>query len=361
MSSSRSSYALPPRAPRAVEAAAFLRQQIQTGTWPHALPGELELAKQLQVGRNTIRSALAILESEGLITNRMGRRREITGQTAPTEAASQTAVLLLAVPYHALSSTTLLWMEALRHSLHGIGWQLLTEVDSAAYRRSSGSILEALVAKHPGAVWVLHRSTMVMQRWFESRQLPTVLAGSRHPGISLPQVDTDYRAVSRHAASRLVALGHQHLLIVGSRTALAGDEESIAGFREGASSSSVILAKHNETPTGVIAALRQILDSRPFPTGWFILRADHFATAQTWLLQQGLHIPAQVSLISRDDEPFLQHLHPEPTRYQRSAEAFARKLHRLILAAGKPVHMTSESPLLMPDFVRGATLGKALA
>lgn len=359
MSSDRPTPALPPRAPRALEAATFLRQQIQVGTWPHNLPGELALAKELQVGRNTIRAALAILESEGLISNHIGRRREITGQTAPRVTAQQTAVLLLAVPYHALSSTTLLWMEALRHRLNGIGWQLLTEVDSTAYRLSSSSALDALVSKHPGAVWILHRSTMAMQRWFESRRLPTVLAGSRHAGISLLQVDTDYRAVSRHAASRLVALGHQHLLLIGSHTALAGDEESIAGFREGASSASVTLATHNETPAGVIASLRPILEARPVPTGWFILRADHFATVQTWLLQQGVHIPAQVSLICRDDEPFLQHLYPEPTRYRRSAEAFARKLQRLIVGAGQSGHSVTESPLLMPDFVRGATLAKS--
>ncbi|SKA89117.1 regulatory protein, gntR family [Prosthecobacter debontii] len=337
----------------------FLREQIQLGTWPQTLPGELELAKQLQVGRNTIRSALALLELEGWLTTRAGKRREVTGKIAPTEAARQTAVLLLAVPFHALSSTTLLWMEALRRSLEGIGWQLLTEVESAAYRRSPSTALEALAAKHPGVVWVLHRSTLAMQRWFETRRLPTILAGSRYAGVSLPQVDTDYRAVSRHAASRFVALGHRHLLVVGSRTALAGDEESITGFQEGAGPATVSLAYHNETPDGVVAVLRQSLEARPLPTGWFILRADHFATAQTWLLQHGVRLPAQISLVSRDDEPFLQHLYPEPTRYRRSAEAFARKLHRLIISGGKNGPLTHETPRLMPDFIRGATLGKA--
>lgn len=350
--------ALPRRASRAVEAAEFLRECLRQGTWPHHLPGELKLAQQLQVGRNTIRAALAQLESEGLITNQMGRRREVTGrfQTA-TETKSQVAVLLLGIPYHALASSTLLWMEALRLRLLGTGWQLVVKVESSAFRRAPAQVLETLTAEHPGAVWILHRSTEVMQQWFQNNGQKAVIAGTQHASISLPQVDTDYRALSRHAAARLVAMGHRQLLILSSHTALAGDAESEIGFCEGAGEARVDVATHNETPEGVISALRQALESRPLTTALFVLRADHFATALTWLLSQGVSIPEQMSVISRDDEPFLRHLHPEPTRYQRSAETFAKKLARLITTCGERTRPETASALLMPDFLRGGTLG----
>lgn len=360
VSTAPASPALPSRAPRAAEAAQFLRERLLNGTWPKFLPGELELARQLQVGRNTLRSALAMLEKEGLLKTQMGRRREVVG-SMPTAAqpTPHTAVLLLGMPYHTLAPTTLLWMETLRLRLQGAGWDLKMKVDSAAFRHSPATALETLVSEQPEAVWILHRSTLAMQRWFETRGLKAVIAGTQHQGISLPQVDTDYRASSRHAAARLAALGHRHMLLMTSRVELAGDAESVAGFQEGAGQARVEVVTHNETPAGVIATLRHALEARPRPTALFVLRADHLATAQTWLLAQGYGIPAQISVISRDDEPFLQHLHPEPARYQRSAEVFAKKLARLVTACGEGRSLRTDSPLLMPDFLRGETVGPA--
>lgn len=352
--------ALPRRASRATEAAEFLRQRILSGVWPRLLPGEMDLASQLQVGRNTLRAALAQLESEGLIKTQMGRRREVTvhlHEAHPT--AQQTALLLLGTPYHALAISTLLWIDTLRSYLSGVGWHLHVRVESTAFRRHPEAVLETLVMDHPGAVWILHRSTSVMQEWFQKQGLQTVIAGTQHAGISLPQVDTDYRAVSRHAASRLIGLGHRQLLILAARQQLAGDTESIAGFREAlGDQAQVEITAHNETPAGVISCLRQALEQKPQTTGIFVLRADHFATALTWLLQQGYQVPNQISLISRDEEPFLQHLCPEPTRYQRSAETFAKKLARLVTTCGESTRRQSTT-LLMPDFIRGGTLSTA--
>jgi DNA-binding LacI/PurR family transcriptional regulator len=350
--------ALPRRAARAMEAANHLRQRLLSCAWPRLLPGEVELARQLQVGRNTLRAALAQLQIEGLLKTQKGRRREVTGHLTPQEdARRQVAVLLLAMPYHGLASSTLLWMEALRLRLQGAGWTLRIQVEGAAYRRAPGRVLDRLLAEEPGAVWVLYRSTTTMQQWFEKQGGRSVIAGTRHVGSALPQVDMDYRAASRHAAARLTALGHKHLVILAPRAQLAGDSESIAGFREGAGAAKVEVITHNDTVDGVVATLRQMSKQRPSPTGLLVLRAEHCATCLTWLLQQGVSIPGQMSVISRDDDPFLQHLHPEPTRYRRSAEIYAKKLARLITTCGDASPLAAAAPLLMPDFVKGGTLG----
>ena len=358
MLSDTASLPLPTRPTRAVEVAFFLRECLIKGTWPRYLPGEMELARQLQVGRNTLRAALAQLENEGLIKTQMGRRREVTGCSLKvSEPSLQTALLLLSSPPHTLASSTLLWMETLRLRLQGAGWHLQMKVVSAAFRQNPTQTLETLATEHPHAVWILHRSTLAMQRWFENQGIKTVIAGSQHAGISLPQVDTDYRATSRHAATRLTALGHQKLVIVASKVKLAGDAESIAGFQEGAGTAHVQVMTHQDTPASVIAGLRRVCAQTPAPTALFVLRADHLATVQTWLLGQGYHIPGQISLISRDDESFLHHLHPEPARYRRSAETFAKKLARLVISCGEGRSARGTSPLLMPEFLRGETLG----
>jgi GntR family transcriptional regulator len=56
-----------PRADRARQVADVLRHQIHAGAFDEGLPGELELAAEFLVSRNTIRAALTALKNEGLI------------------------------------------------------------------------------------------------------------------------------------------------------------------------------------------------------------------------------------------------------------------------------------------------------
>ncbi|MFN0075026.1 MAG: substrate-binding domain-containing protein [Prosthecobacter sp.] len=351
---------LPRRASLPLDVAAFLRERLLRGDWARVLPGETELARELQVGRNTIRAALAVLEKDGLIRTASGKRREVVGKVKKLRRSMEkVAVMLLPVPWHTLAPSTLLWMDALRARLQGAGWQLQLVVDAAAFRRAPAATLESLVSRHPSAVWILFRSTAAMQHWFEKRQVCTVVAGSCHPGVSLPQVDMDFRATSRHAAARLAGLGHRRLAVLAPAVSFAGDDESLAGFREGAGDAFVQVHQCNDSKASVIKALRVILTDAQSPTAIFAFQGAHAATALTYLSQQGVSVPAQMSLLSRDHEPFLAHLVPEPARYERQPEVFAKKLAHLVTALGDGVPPKKAQHLLMPTFVRGETLGGA--
>ncbi|MFV2215583.1 FadR/GntR family transcriptional regulator, partial [Actinomadura sp. LOL_016] len=60
--------------PLVEQAAQRLREQIADGTWPVGarLPGETTLAKELGVGRSTVREALRALAGAGLVQARQG-------------------------------------------------------------------------------------------------------------------------------------------------------------------------------------------------------------------------------------------------------------------------------------------------
>jgi GntR family transcriptional regulator len=55
--------------------ASILAREIRSGRVGHGsqLPGEVELARRFAVSRNTVRSALAVLNEDGLITTRTGK------------------------------------------------------------------------------------------------------------------------------------------------------------------------------------------------------------------------------------------------------------------------------------------------
>ncbi|MER6950434.1 GntR family transcriptional regulator [Nonomuraea sp. NPDC000554] len=66
---------------RADDVADALRQEIATGqlTIGTVLPGENVLAQERNVGRITVRRALALLEAEGIVEKRAGRGRVVKG------------------------------------------------------------------------------------------------------------------------------------------------------------------------------------------------------------------------------------------------------------------------------------------
>ncbi|MFE2260770.1 FadR/GntR family transcriptional regulator [Streptomyces griseosporeus] len=72
--------------PLVEQAAARLRARIADGTWPVGakLPGETTLAKELGVGRSTVREALRALAGAGLVRPRQGAGVFVTA-TAPVE------------------------------------------------------------------------------------------------------------------------------------------------------------------------------------------------------------------------------------------------------------------------------------
>lgn len=348
---------LPQRTSLVAQTTEVLREAVAAREWPRWLPGEFELSLRLHVSRATVRAALAKLEQEKLIRAGQGRRREVARQrTARRPPALSRAVALLSpLPLHRLQSSTVFWIDELRAHLEAAGWHLEIHESAAAYRRRPAHALEELAARLHPAGWVVYRSTPEMQRWFSEHAPAAVIAGSRYPQVTLPAVDVDYKAACRHAAGRLIAAGHRRIAIVRPETGLAGDLESVAGFEAGIPGE-VPAALHNGSVQSICASLERLFTKAPAPTGLFVFNAPHLLTVLGWLGRRGLRVPRDISVLCRDDEPFLDSVLPAPSRYTTNASLFARKVSRLVasLVAGGPAN-----PLqlrVMPAFVAGETL-----
>lgn len=341
--------------------ASVIRERLRKGEFGESLPGELALASELQVGRNTIRAALSVLEAEGLLERSPGSRRKVCHSLSGSGTSDQkAAVLLTPEPIHQLSAFTLLWLDELRRRLDAVGCRFQVRVEPAAYRRSPEASLAALVGKASTTTWILHHSTLKMQRWFADQKVRSVVAGSSLLPLGLPCVDTDFRATARHAAGRFRALGHRRLALLAPFKPLAGDEASVAGFLDGAGDAEVMILRHDQSSSGIISALRPILKLRKPPTALWVMRATHAATALTFLLGSGISVPSRMSLICGDYEPFMDHLFPQPACYRRSPELFARSLAQMISRQNLcDKQGRSHERLLMPDFKSYSTLAAA--
>lgn len=351
---------LPQRKSLVAQTSMILRNGIMTGEWQGSMPGELELCRRLQISRVTLRGALTLLEKEGVVSVSQGKRRSIIGsiqQGRKTSNVPTNVVLLSPVPHVQLTASKLLWIDELREQLAGYGLPLEFIVSASASSVRPSRVLQELTARHADAAWVLLRSTSPMQRWFAEKRLPVVVAGSLFDGMDLPSVDTDYFSACRHAAGCLLARGASRLAILAPQHILAGDIESEAGFKKGAGKHPVAIIRHDASADGLCRALDTAMTGSEAPDGILAFHSSHATTALGQLLRRGWALPERIKLISRDDDPFLEHIVPKLARYSVSPEGYARQITRIILRHVSGDHSAGVKTLILPKFVVGETTG----
>jgi len=354
---------IPQRVSLAAQAAAILREDIASGVWLGWLPGEHQLCSRYQISRVTLRAALAQLQREGLVRSRQGRRREIAPGAVHRRGVKMAprVVLLTPTPLDAMQPFALYWAGDLRDHLQEAGHHLEIQHWRLCYTAHPEGPLEAIARQFHPAGWILHQSTAPMQQWFAQRALPCLVVGSRHPGMELPSVDADYRAVCRHACGLLLARGHKHVALLNPESGLAGDRQSEAGFLEGVTSNAsagvkVSICNHDETTEGLCRRLDTLLGQLPRPTGLLVSKAHHALTALGHLTCLDLHAPQDLSLISRDDETFLRYVLPTLARYSIHPATMARKISRLVLEMARGGPLSVRDHWLIPRFVPGESL-----
>ena len=349
----------------ASQVALLLREEIAQGRWRGWLPGERALCDTVQASRNTLRVALGQLRSEGIVEPVIGHGTRITVE-APAAGAlgqSKTVGVLIPEPVGRLRPLIALWIDELKDILLAEGCRLRVHEGRQYYQANPARVLERLVGQNAHDAWVLTLSSEVMQRWFARRRLPCLVAGSTYADVALPHYDLDYRAICRHAAGVLLRLGHRRIALLNRESRRAGDVDSEAGFMEGARTSSAPdatadVAYHRDDVDSVARALARLLDRKHPPTAVVVSNSYAYLATASLLAQRGLRIPRDISLISRDDDPFLGSLAPAPARYVVSPHAFAKKLIGPILQlVGRETAVRLSAPLL-PKFAAGGSLAR---
>ncbi|HEU5081239.1 MAG TPA: LacI family DNA-binding transcriptional regulator [Opitutaceae bacterium] len=348
------------------QVAGLLRDEIDRGAWTEWLPGERALTSTLQVSRKTLRKALVQLRGEGLISSEHGLGNRIVPRGKRTSASSHQDASIVALltpePLEQMRPYTSLWVNHLKTLLGEKGIRLRAFDGQKYFSRHPENALARLVSQSPAACWLLANATEATQRWFPEKRIRCVLAGSCHPGVDLPQADLDHYALCRHAAGVLLSAGHRRVALLNGRTGRAGDAESEAGFiagvRESPHSDAVPLVVHHEySPASLSRALNRLLEISQPPTALLVSNAASYLTVISVLAQRGLRVPRDVSVISRDDEPFLSALVPTPGRYSVSPNAFAKKLLRPIMQVISGEAIMPRKTLILPQYVKGGSLG----
>jgi len=193
------------------QVADILRQALDERRWTGALPAETALARQLQVSRMTLRGAVRILAQEKRLRVANGRRAQILAKPRTrTRRAAQVVGVVSPQPIDA-GPRFGSYYETYRAKLQDAGVRVDFHFGTRFYGRRPQRALAAFLRETKANLWVILASTVQLQHWFHAHGVPVILDGSCQPGISLPALDIDYRAVCRHAVGTLTGLGHRRI------------------------------------------------------------------------------------------------------------------------------------------------------
>jgi DNA-binding LacI/PurR family transcriptional regulator len=352
--------------PLTTQVAKRIVQEVKKRTWVGKLPNERALAASLQISRKTLRKALSILRHEGLITADTSHGHRIVGSPSDSQfgRASSSIGLLTPDPIEQLRPFTALWMDELRSLLFSNGIRLDILSGHRYFSQNPGKAIARLNSEHPHTCWVLAHSNERVQQWYHDNHIPCLIAGSCHPGLDMPYVDLDYFAVCRHAVGAMLRKGHRRLAMLTKLSQRAGDLQSEAGFSAGTrqpaySDISSVILRHDGTVESVNYALKRMFDLVTPPTVVLVANPAYYLTALTFLAQRGLKVPADVSLISRDDDVFLPYVNPVPTRYSVNPKTFAKRLLIPLLQLLRGENPARIDHHIEAQFISGKSLGPA--
>lgn len=346
----------------ATQLAAALREEIARRAWEETLPGERQLADRFQVSRKTVRKALAELRAEGLLATARSRGSMLCAPRGRRRAPNPRIALLLPHPLEASRPYTTLWVHRLMGLLQEAGHPLQIFHGAKYFGQNAARSLARLTAANPARCWIVGGSNRPLQEWFAASGIPTIIAGSAHAGVTLPSVDLDHRALCRHSAALFLRQGHRHLALFLEHGGHAGDAESEQGFREGLAQADhapdPIVCSPERSAASIIREMKRLLARPHPPTGLLVSNSYFYLTVISYLASVGLRVPRDLSVISRDEERFLQFMHPLPTYYATRPARFAHALHQGLkrVLAGD----TSAFALrIVPELTPGQSVGGA--
>jgi GntR family transcriptional regulator, arabinose operon transcriptional repressor len=187
-----------------------LRIKIQTGEWLPGtrLPSELELAKEHNISRGTVRQAMMLLVSEGLVERSPGKGTFVSTKTFP--AANHLIGAILPYKYDSLTLDILFGIEeiAREHDYHVIFSQtqadpIMEAVDVQSLRAKGVS---GLIIFPPSNIKQDETIAQLHQEGF-----PFVLVDRYFPDLPTDYVVVDNFDGGYQATRHLIELGHRRI------------------------------------------------------------------------------------------------------------------------------------------------------
>jgi DNA-binding LacI/PurR family transcriptional regulator len=340
-----------------------LREQIRRGLYGEALPGEPRLASGLMVSRGTLRAALALLTAEGLISpgHPGARRAVLAAQTGAPGRSTRTLGVLLPQPLDSLSAPTQQFFQDLSSLVAANGVRLSYHASVASHRQKPGRLLRAVLAEHPADLWLIYEASKPMVAFFKAASIPVVVCGGPGADETVSHCAFDGVAAQRHAIGVFARAGHTRIVTATRFARPLREEVTREEFerRGWAFDPAIHMPVWNNEPERLRHLLRRRLSGPDRPTAWLINSTEGLLVFFSTLMELGLRIPDDVSVLTIGSEPVLECFRPAIGHYATPHRALARAMAGMIRTHLEALPSRPMVRLLQTEYVRGGSVGPA--
>jgi DNA-binding LacI/PurR family transcriptional regulator len=191
---------------------------------------------------------------------------------------------------------------------------------------------------------------------------PAIVVGDRFENPKVSFVATDSRTGSREAVDHLLKLGHRQIAVVTNIVDDSDHADRILGYTEALESAGLkpnpdLIVKTPANLAGGKQIIRRLMAGNDHPTAIYLVDPMAAVGALHELLDMGIKVPADVSLIGFDDGELRHLMQPTMTAVCQDAVELGRKafemLHDIITAAGKPPMLRRTLPTVLE--IHGST------
>lgn len=314
-----------------------LREAIEAGVWTEILPGEIPLVEQLGVSRRTLRAALRDLEAAGWLEARPGRNRRITRPPSPDVAPErgERVGFVLQAGLRESHPAVLTYLTEIQRRLQARGCLLEVHVLPRKSVAAQAAALEKLARAGSARAWILHSVPAALHIRACELGLRAVVSGTTQKGLPLPSVDSDHRAVARHATGLLLGKGHRRITMLLPAASRGGDLEAREGFLESIAPHAGGVGRCLPLPSAphdCQRAFRKLLHGGRRPTAVIVPGLREALAACGAAAAAGLGVPRDLSLIALYHAPEMEYMAPPVNGYTHHTARHAAELCRLALA-----------------------------
>ena len=319
-----------------------LERGIREGTWGKLLPGYRFLSESLGVSIPTVTRAAERLVDRGLLMSQGPRRalRVLAGPAGDKPAAIPLArglLILLEKPWDKLSPNTRTILEGCGEAAKANGMLVhyahMSYVDAVRQRRSWERVLKA----HPSSHVLVTMGSNLMVEWAQARGLKVSLMGGMTRHKEVPVFGVYLPDLLGHALTELRKRGHERVFApcIGLQKMV---QDTIAvGMSKATGVSAKDLIQEglliNEPPmdndAAVARVIRGLRESRA--TALVVANFRSYQLYVTGMMQAGIKIPEEVSVVLLMGDPEVAYLRPKPAHFEPPLELIKSRVRRWLM------------------------------
>jgi DNA-binding LacI/PurR family transcriptional regulator len=340
------------------QVAVYLRGEIMRGRWSGTMPGMNHLAPELDVNAKTVEAALRLLEKEGvLVSQGVGRPRKIVLPEDHAPPALRVAVLFgeRGDEAHYLFTGFQNKLKAAGHTVFGAP-KNLTDIGTNMRR------LARMIKETKADAWVVIAGSKEVLQYFVQRKIPAFALFGWQSQLKIAGIGPNHAPATITISRRLIDLGHRRIVWLDQQTSVTNPGPDGYLFSDELKAHGIPVSNYNMPGwEGGFEGFYRCLDSlfaHTHPTAILLFSATQYVATTQFLINRGLRVPQDVSLICFEKDPYFNRFQPSISHV---AWSLSTMVNRIVRWANNISHGKEDirQTRIDTEFIEGGTVGPA--